>query len=140
MSVQQNDSQQAPTGVVAVVQAIMERLERAWNSADGTACGEPFSPSADFVTIRGDLHAGRDAVAAGHQQILSTIYAGSRIRYQVLRARELDDSVILAHVRSTLNAPTGPLVGEHASTITAVLLKLDDGWEITAFHNTLITE
>jgi hypothetical protein len=36
--------------------------------------------------------------------------------------------------------PAGPLAGEHASTITVVLLRQDDGWEITAFHNTLITE
>lgn len=122
------------------VQAIMQRLERAWNSADGIAFGEPFRPSADFVAIRGDLHAGRDAIAAGHQQILGTIYAGSTIGYQVLQSRELDDRVVLAHVRAALRVPAGPLAGEHASTITAVLLKHDDRWEITAFHNTLITE
>ncbi len=38
-----------------------------------------------------------------------------------------------------INAPNGPLAGEHASTITAVLLKHDGGYEIAAFHNTLIT-
>lgn len=140
MSVLQAGDQQAPSDVVATVQAIMQRLERAWNSADGAAFGEPFSPSADFVAIRGDLHTGRDAIAAGHQQILGTIYAGSTVRYQVLQARELDDRVILAHARATLSAPSGPLAGEHASTITVVLLKHDDGWDITAFHNTLITE
>jgi uncharacterized protein (TIGR02246 family) len=138
MSVTEARNQQAPSEAVAAVQAAMQRLERAWNSADGTAFGEPFSPVADFVAIRGDLHAGRDAIAAGHQQILGTIYAGSTIRYQVLRARQLDDRVTLAHVRATLSAPGGPLAGEQASTITAVLLKSDEGWEITAFHNTLI--
>lgn len=48
--------------------------------------------------------------------------------------------MILAHVRATLSAPGGPLAGEQASTITAVLLKNDDEWEITAFHNTLVSE
>lgn len=140
MSVLQAGDQQAPSDVVATVQAIMQRLERAWNSADGAAFGEPFSPGADFVAIRGDLHTGRDAIAAGHQQILGTIYAGSTVRYQVLQARELDDRVILAHARAALSAPAGPLAGEHASTITVVLFKNDDGWDVTAFHNTLITE
>jgi len=56
-----------------------------------------------------------------------------------LHARELDDRVILAHVRGTLSAPGGPLAGEHASTITVVLLRRDDEYEITAFHNTLIS-
>jgi uncharacterized protein (TIGR02246 family) len=58
----------------------------------------------------------------------------------VLQARRLDDRVILAHVRAALSAPGGPLAGEQASTVTAVLLKSDDRWEITAFHNTLINE
>jgi hypothetical protein len=56
-----------------------------------------------------------------------------------LQARELDDGVILAHARCTLNAPSGPFAGEHASTITIVLLKRDEQYEIAAFHNTLIT-
>jgi hypothetical protein len=47
--------------------------------------------------------------------------------------------VIVAHVRATLDAPGGPLAGEHASIITVVLLKHGGGYEITAFHNTLIT-
>lgn len=38
-----------------------------------------------------------------------------------------------------INTPNGPLAGEHAATITAVLLKHDGEYEIAAFHNTLIT-
>jgi uncharacterized protein (TIGR02246 family) len=125
--------------VRAIAQAIMQRLELAWNRADGAAFGEPFSTQADFVAIRGDLHTGREAITAGHQQIFDTIYAGSTVRYEVLQARALDDQVIVAHVRGTIDAPNGPLAGEHACTITVVLLKHDDEYGITAFHNTLIT-
>jgi uncharacterized protein (TIGR02246 family) len=139
MSVLEARSQHAPSDVAAIAQTIMQRLELAWNRADGAAFGEPFSAGADFVAIRGDLHTGRDAIAAGHQQLFDTIYAGGTVRYQVLQARELDDRVILAHARCTLNAPGGPLAGEHASTTTVVLLKHDDEYEITAFHNTLVT-
>jgi hypothetical protein len=35
--------------------------------------------------------------------------------------------------------PGGPLAGEHASTISVVLLEHGGEYEITAFHNTLIT-
>jgi uncharacterized protein (TIGR02246 family) len=132
-------NQHAPSEAAAVAQTIMERLELAWNRADGAAFGEPFSADADFVAIRGDLHSGRDAIAEGHQQILDTIYAGSTARYQVLRARELDGRVILAQARGTVNVPGGPLAGEHGSTITIVLVRHDGQYEITAFHNTLIT-
>jgi uncharacterized protein (TIGR02246 family) len=92
----------------------------------------------NFVAIRGDLHSGRNAIAAGHQQIFDTIYAGSTVGYQVLQARELDDRVILVHARCTISAPAGPLADEHASTATVVLVRHDDQYEITAFHNTLI--
>ena len=139
MSVVEARSQHGCSDVMAIAQTIMQCLESAWNRADGAAFGEPFSTDADFVAIRGDLHSGRNAIAAGHQQIFDTIYAGSTVCYQVLQARELDDRVILAHARCTINAPAGPLAGEHASTATVVLVKHDDQYEITAFHNTLIT-
>jgi len=139
MSVLEARSPHAPADVVATAQTIMQRLEMAWNRAGGAAFGEPFSGDADFVAIRGDLHTGRDAIAAGHQQLFDTIYADSTVRYEVLQARRLDDRVILAHARCSINAPTGPLAGEHASTITVVLLEHDGEYEITAFHNTLIT-
>lgn len=132
-------AQQVSAEAAAAARVIVQRLEAAWNRADGAAFGEPFSADADFVTIQGQRHAGRDAIAGGHQQILGTIYAGSTIRYEVLQARQLDERVIVAHVRATLDAPGGPLAGEHASIITVVLLKHGGGYEITAFHNTLIT-
>ena len=43
-----------------------------------------------------------------------------------------------AHGR--LQAPTGPLAGEHASTLTLVLVRLEPEaeWQIAAFQNTLV--
>src|ERR1700761_2570493 len=115
--------QHAPSDAAVVAETIMRRLELAWNRADGAAFGEPFSAGADFVAIRGDLHTGREAIAAGHQQIFDRIYAGSTACYEVLQARELDEQVIVAHIRGTIDAPGGPLAGQHACTITAVLLR-----------------
>jgi len=132
MSTMEARGQHTPADAAAVAEMIMQRLELAWNRADGAAFG-------DFVAIRSDLHTGREAIAAGHQQIFDTIYAGSTTRYEVLQARELDERVIVAHVRGTLATPGGPMAGEHASTITVVLLKQGGEYEITAFHNTLIT-
>jgi len=73
-----------------VVETVIKRLEDAWNAADGEAFGAPFAPDADFVNIRGDLHSGSEEIAAGHQQIFDSIYAGSTVRYTVLQARGLD--------------------------------------------------
>ena len=90
----------------STAETVIKRLEDAWNAADGAAFAEPFAPDADFVNIRGDLHTGKEAIAAGHQRIFDTIYAGSTLRYRVRQARELDDGIILAHVAAVLSAPS----------------------------------
>jgi uncharacterized protein (TIGR02246 family) len=100
--------------------------------------GAPFATDADFVAIRGDWHSGGQ-IAAGHQQILETIYAGSTVRYEVLlQARPLDDNIILVHVRGRLSAPTGPLAGDSEALATIVIVAEDDEPRIAAFHNTLV--
>jgi uncharacterized protein (TIGR02246 family) len=118
-------------------ETLIKRLQDAWNAADGAAFGAPFAPDADFVTIRGELHSG-EAIAAGHQQIFDTIYAGSTVQYTVLEARELDDRVILAHVRGHLSVPAGPMAGEAEAVASVILVRDGDDHQIAAFHNTLV--
>jgi uncharacterized protein (TIGR02246 family) len=127
------------TDLTATAQAILDRLEAAWNGADGAAYGEPFTADADFVAIRGDRYTGREAIAQGHQGIFDSIYAGSTSQFQLLQARPLDDRVVLVHARMTVDSPSGPLSGEHSSTATVVLVERDGRYEIAAFHNTLVT-
>jgi uncharacterized protein (TIGR02246 family) len=120
-----------------IAETIVRRLEDAWNTGDGAAFGAPFAPDADFVAIRGDWHSG-DQIAAGHQQIFDTIYAGSTVDYEVLRARALTDDVVLAHVRGKLKAPTGPLAGESEALASVVIVRDGDDHRIAALHNTLV--
>ena len=122
----------------SAAEKIVKQLEDAWNAADGAAFAAPFAPDADFVNIRGDLHTGQEAIAAGHQGIFDTIYAGSTVRYNVRQARELTDGVILAHVDAVLNAPTGPLAGETKALASIVLVGNGDEQRVAAFHNTVV--
>ena len=114
-------------------------IDDAWNAADGEAFGVPFAENADFVNVRGELHTGRRAIAAGHQGIFDTIYAGSTVRYQVLQSRELGDGSILAHVDARLSVPGGPLAGDHQALASMLLIENGDGHAIASFHNTLVT-
>jgi uncharacterized protein (TIGR02246 family) len=124
-----------------IARRILEQLGDAWNAGDGGAFSEPFAADADFVAIRGDYHRGRDAIGRGHQALFDTIYTGSTVEFALRQARALTDGVILVHARGELKAPTGPLAGEHTSTITLVLVRPDQDadWRIAAFHNTLVT-
>lgn len=123
---------------MSTAQTVVKQLEDAWNAADGAAFAAPFAPDADFVNIRGDLHTGQQAIAAGHQGIFDTIYAGSTVRYDVRQARELTAGVILAHVDAVLNAPSGPLAGETKALASIVLVGDGNEQRVAAFHNTVV--
>ncbi len=122
----------------STTETVIARLQDAWNAGDGAGFAAPFAPDADFVNVRGDMHTGRDAIAAGHQQIFDTIYAGSTARYTVRKARELDDGVILAQIDAKLNVPSGPLAGELVGLASLVLVQDVGKYRIAAFHNTLV--
>jgi uncharacterized protein (TIGR02246 family) len=122
-----------------IVANIVNELESAWNAADGVAFARPFAEDADFVNIRGEHHRTREAIAKGHQAIFSTVYKGSVVRLQVAAVRTLAPAVLLAHVKSTLKVPTGPLAGEHQALFSFVLVRDENNWPIVAFHNTLVT-
>lgn len=123
-------------GVIAT--ALFTHLERTWNQADADTYSEAFATDADFVDIRGTHHVGRSAIAAGHQEIFDTIYAGSTVHYELDRAREISPGVVVAVVAATLDAPHGPLQGTNHARFTLTIAATDDGRLITAFHNTLI--
>src|SRR3954466_6288161 len=104
-----------------IVSGVVSDLEKAWNAADGAAFARPFAGDADFVNIRGEHFRTRDAIAKGHQGIFDTIYKGSAVRLQVSAVRALAPAVLLAHVKSILEVPTGPLAGRHNALFTMVM-------------------
>ncbi len=123
----------------AIAGNLSAALERAWNTADGAAFAAPFTADAGFVDIRGVYHQTRDVIAHGHQMIFQTIYKGSKVRYETLDARLVAPGCLVAHVRGTLEAPSGPLAGVHTALQTIVSLLTGGSWQIAAFHNTLVT-
>jgi uncharacterized protein (TIGR02246 family) len=121
-----------------LVSDLVGELEKAWNAADGVGFARPFAEDADFVNIRGEHFRTRELIATGHQGIFNTIYKGSAVRYEVISVRTIAPSVLVAHVKSTLDAPTGPLAGVHNSLFSIVLVQDHHDWRIAAFHNTLV--
>jgi uncharacterized protein (TIGR02246 family) len=113
-------------------------MEAGWNAANGAAFAAAFAPDADFVTIRAEHARGREAIAAGHDHIFRTIYAGSSNRYTIASARLLRPDVALVHVDAVLDAPSGPLAGRNRALFSLVLTREEGQWTIAALHNTLV--
>lgn len=120
----------------AAVEALVARLEAAWNGADPAAFAAEFTADADFVNVRGDYASGRDVVAEAHAAIWKGIYAGSTIGYSLSRLRPLAPGVLLAHLDAHLRVPAGPLAGEISAIPSLVLVDDDGAWRIASFHNT----
>ena len=125
------------SGDRAALESVVGQLEAGWNAMDGAGFAARFAADADFVTIRGEHFQGRPAIAAGHAAIFRTIYAGSTVRFTIESARLLRPDVALVHVRSMLDAPHGPLAGQHGACFSLVLTNEPRGWEVAALHNTL---
>ena len=118
------------------------------------ACSGVSKPRGITVTVRPSerVHRGRVVrdhpwrttcgagmpITAGHSGILATIYAGSTNRMELIDARAIDDDVILASARSTLDAPHGPLQGVHSATSTSVMIRSGNDWSVAATQNTLV--
>ena len=124
----------------ALASTFLEKLEQAWNAADGAAFGAPFADESDFVNVRGEHHRGAENIGRGHQGIFDTIYAGSTVRFGLDMTRELAPGAVLVVASSTLDVPGGPLKGVHNARFTMLLVDQGDDWRIAAFHNTLIAE
>jgi uncharacterized protein (TIGR02246 family) len=127
-----------PADASAIAEETLARLERAWNAGDGTAFGVAFADDADFVDIRGGRHRGRDAVAAGHQALFDTLYAGSTVRYQLETARMITPGSLVAIAGAALDTPAGPAAGISHARLTAVLTPDDEAWSVAVFHNTRV--
>ena len=121
----------------AAIEAMVGKLEAAWNAGDGELFSEPFAEDADFVNIRAEHMQGRDVIAEGHAAIFRTIYAGSTTALIIESLRLLRPDVALLHVKSVLDAPTGPMQGRHTARFSAVLTRVERGWQIASFHNTV---
>jgi uncharacterized protein (TIGR02246 family) len=125
-----------------VARQVLDRLESAWNSADGQAFGAVYAPDAHFVTIRGDHLVGSRGIGEGHAGIFASIYAGSVNRMELVHAEELASGFVLAISVNTLDCPTGPLAGVHRAMSTSVITPSGQDtnpWRVIATHNTLIT-
>ena len=120
--------------------ALAARLESAWNTGDSAGFTAPFAEDADFVNVLGMHARGREAILAGHEGIFRTVYAGSRVAYQVEGARLLRPDVALVHVQAGLDVPGGPMAGHHAARYSMVLTRDGGEWRIASFHNTFIRD
>ena len=123
------------------VTRLLEIIASGWNAASGTTLASAFADEADFVNIMG-LHArGRDVIARGHDEILATVFRGTRMTAVVDSVRFLRPDVATVEATLSLQDADGqPFAGPFNSQMPFtkagyVATKDGDTWSIAVFRN-----
>ena len=111
----------------AAVRGLMDAFVNGWNAGDGEACGRPFAMDADFTAIHGLRAHDRGTIARAHDEILSTVFRGVKIRASVESIRFLRPDVAVAEF--TLESDNFPF-GVRRSMPVMVATKGKGAWSI----------
>ncbi len=126
--------------------AQIEKMEEGWNSGNGALYAEPFTADAHYTVWNGMYARGRATIAAQHQHIFNTVYAGTTLVFEDQSVSFLRDDVALVHLTGWIANQNGELAdmsadhGSRGSRPLLVFVKNDDQWEIAAFQNTPIID
>ena len=119
---------------------IVAKLEAAWNAADSVAWVGFFAEDTDFIHILGVHYTGRTAVETGHRMIWETIYKGSTVKYVVEKIRPVGRDVAVVFVLGEMTFFDNGVQRHIKARPTMTVQRMDEGWRIAVFQNTLVAE
>lgn len=118
------------------VARLLEVFADGWNAGSGAALAAAFAPDADFTNVMGLRARGRDVIARGHDEILATLFRGTRVAARVEQVRFLRPDVAVGAAALSLRmADGGPFHGPAESRATLVATREGGEWAIASFSN-----
>lgn len=128
----------APAEDEAAIRENVKQMEAGWNAKKGELFAKPFTQDADYVVINGMYFKGRTAIEKAHQQIFDTFYKNTTLSLSVRQIRFLRPDVALVHVSGHLSAPENEKQLVADASMTMVMTRDKQGWQIAAFQNTQV--
>lgn len=133
------------TGQDDGIEALVHRLEDAWNAGDAAAWVQDCLDDADFINIRGEILPGRTASETRHAFMFAGPFRGSRLAISIRSRKLLSPDVALVDTDCRLTGaprmPPGVLPTEAGLLLTRmkqVLVRRDGRWWIAASQNTAV--
>jgi uncharacterized protein (TIGR02246 family) len=106
-----------------------------WNAGDGQLCARPFAVNADFIAVTGQHGRGRDIIGKVHDEILATVFRGTRNSATVNDIRFLRPDVASVDVTFRIQpAADKPWLPPY-STCGIVATKDNGTWSIVVLRN-----
>lgn len=123
------------------INVLFNQLFSSWSNGDGAAYADCFTEDVDYVTFFGQHLKGRKEVETSHQDLFNGVLKGSQMQGRITSIRFLDDEVAIVHCIGNTKMPNQKNYSEKRESInTNVLVKENEKWKITAFHNCRIKE
>ena len=127
------------------IEALVHRLEDAWNAGDAAAWVQDCLDDADFINIRGEILPGRQASETRHALMFEGPFRGSRLAISIRSTKLLSSDVAVVDTDCRLTGaprmPSGVLATEAGLLLTRlkqVLVRRDGRWWIAASQNTAV--
>jgi len=117
------------------IRGLIEAFAEGWNGQDGLACARPFAEDADFINIMGLKARGREVIGRGHEEILATVFRGTKLNYAIESIRFVRPDVAVGDATLRLHYADGAPFPMRASSAGFVAGKQRGQWSIVVFRN-----
>jgi len=124
----------------AEVEFVLSSLIESWNRRDVKTLASYFAEDADFVNVLGTRMQGRTVIEAQHKRLHEGIFRHTVLREVATTVRFVRDDVAVAHLQWEMTGAE-PVPGWNVPELrrgifSYILVRQNDGWRITAAHNT----
>lgn len=119
---------------------VLDDFRDAWNRHDMRAYADLCAEDADFIVISGRHLKGRNEIFEYHDALHKGVFKDRGMAARWKDFRFLGADVAIGHVafEGTSTLASGDERGRTTALATVVLVRHQDRWLITAFHNTLL--
>jgi uncharacterized protein (TIGR02246 family) len=106
-----------------------------WNTADGKLLSSSFAEDADFIAVTGQRGKGREIIGEVHNEILATVFRGTRNSVTVNEIKFLRPDVASVDVTFRIQPMEGKPWIPPYSTCGFVATKDNGRWSIAVLRN-----
>ena len=124
------------------IKKVIAGTTEAFNKHDAKAFARFYTPDAELVTVRGERMKGAAEIERGLATIFATRATAATLKMLDVSIRLIRPDVAVAHVTNEMSGvinAEGEKQPPHRELSIRVLVKDNETWRVTAFHNTLIS-
>lgn len=125
--------------VAQALEALTEKLRRAWNAHDAGALGEFYAADADFVDASGAIIQGREAIVHHHRRAFGSTFARSALALTTVKVRVIGGHTGVVHAVWSLRGHEHPQwLPVSTGALLLLFIRSGERWEVTLAHSTVI--